>query len=949
MKFIFTLAFLSLWSVAARGGEIEGKVVNAQGAAVAGATVTVSTDHQAPRPKVTTAADGTYHIEDLTPGAYTVTVSTANGLQTLRREVSVGSGSEPARADFQLRPAAAVATADVEYNPNIFVFRIDQNELRNRLQTARGPDPQYTPDFLAEQNFFGAEYGAPIMKFDPMRPRPLAGDWRGSAVGFIQNSALNARNFFNVGPLLASRSSSYGLTGSGPVLTRKASLLLQFGQSFTSGMVNGNVQEPQATERTPLATDPRAAAIVAALLKAYPAHLPNLPSVSPRQLNSSAPRDVKALDAQARLDLKPTDSASYAFRYSINNYNEDPFQIVFGQNPRTDLRAQTAYTSVTKAFSPKTTGQFGFYFDRMALLLTRTREYSQLLVPVGYSSVPEIQFSSSPTTYSELFNIGPGTQFPRRRIENQFRSYSDLSRIIGRHTVKVGWSTARIRVNDLQSDNAEGTLAFGTDFGRTATQNFLLGTASSFTHSIGNLYRGFRSWEHDLFLQDQFRLSPTLTMSLGVRYELMTVPQEVNHLNGGGFPADHNNIAPRFGFAWNPRRGSTVVRGSYGISYGTIPPATYGFTRFNGPGIQVISQSAPDLLTALNGGYQTTNRSARYLLSPDLVFPYSHQYSFSIERALSGTTRLRAAYVGSRTFHLLTQDAYNRAEPVPGIPLTTATVNQRRPDQRYFGIYEITSNSIAYYDAAQVSLDQRIFHGLTFRASYTWGKAIDTGGDFTNNATNGQNIGEVGMPSCEKCDYVSDHKAVSLFDTPHAATFGYSYNLPAVLEGGGWGAALLKGWQISGTTIFQSGTPFHIHTGSDGPGFGNVDGEGQDRPNILNPSILHKSVDNPDTSTIIMNPAYFNTNLPPGGRGNLGMNAFRKKGANNTNFAVGRTFRLPGDQPRSLQFRSEFINLFNRAQFDKGGNLFSSIATFGKITNTVNKGRQVQFTLRLNF
>jgi hypothetical protein len=198
----------------------------------------------------------------------------------------------------------------------------------------------------------------------------------------------------------------------------------------------------------------------------------------------------------------------------------------------------------------------------------------------------------------------------------------------------------------------------------------------------------------------------------------------------------------------------------------------------------------------------------------------------------------------------------------------------------------------------------------------------------------------------------------------------YAYSIPAVFANGGWKQAILKGWQISGTTLFQSGTPFHLHTGTDSPGYGNVDGEPQDRPNILNPAILGKSIDNPDTSTQVLGVntcvapgvpdqsgntypylkcAYLDTNIPVGGRGNIGMNTFRKKGTNNTNLAVGRTFRLPGNRERSLQFRAEFINLLNRAQFDKGGNTMSSLATFGKITNTVNKGRQVQFSLRINF
>ena len=91
----------------------------------------------------------------------------------------------------------------------------------------------------------------------------------------------------------------------------------------------------------------------------------------------------------------------------------------------------------------------------------------------------------------------------------------------------------------------------------------------------------------------------------------------------------------------------------------------------------------------------------------------------------------------------------------------------------------------------------------------------------------------------------------------------------------------------------------------------------------------------------------FHTNIPPGGRGNLGMNTFRKDGTANWNVALGRNFRVAGE--RSLDVRGEFINFFNTPpQFDKPG-VQLALATFGKITNTVNKGRQVHFTLKLNF
>lgn len=962
MKFLGGVVCSFLFAVAALGGQIQGRVTNAQGTAVPGAKVTVTHPGNAARWEATTAADGSYAVAGLESGSYRITVAGPPGQGSLQREVVLGAGGAEARADFQFPPTAAPALAASvaeERNPNIFIYRIDLNDLRNQLTIARGPNPQYLPTLKAEQNYFGAEYGTPLLQFDLISSRSLARSWQGSVVAQHQNSALNARNFFNVGPLRGSRTTTYNVTASGPLASDQASALLDFGQLFNSGMVNGNVQVPTASERAPQSSDPQVNAVIAKLLQAYPAELPNLPAVSLRQLNTNAPRDIRTATGLARLDLKPGEDTAAAFRYSINDYREDPFQLVVGQNPQTDLRTQAAHASLTRTFSPQMVGRFGFHFDRVKALLLPTQQFDNLLSSLGYGNVPNIQFSPNNNTQTELYNLGPGTIFPRQRFQNRMELYSDLTRTVGRHTLKAGGSLTRVQVNDLQSYNSRGALSFSPDFGRTGVQNFLLGTPVSFSITLGNLYRGFRNWEHGLFLQDDFRVTPTFSLNWGARYDLETAPTEVNRLTTVAFPTDRNNLAPRFGLAWNPGRGKTVIRGAYGISYSFIFPVTYQVTRFNPPAVQVLQVDAPSLLDALalanrpeSVQAQPGSRSSLWTLSPDLVTPYSHQYNLAVERTLPWASTLRLAYMGSRSFHLLRQGVYNRAAPILPDPNrtrnTSRNVNDRRPDSRYFDINVIESNSNDYYDALQLSWDKRLTHGLAFRAAYTFSKDINTGGDFTNTASGVEVPPETGMPSCETCDVVSDQKGVALYDTPHVLLLTYSYNLPFAAGLNGWKSALLRGWQISGTTTLQSGLPFHLHTGSDAPGIGNVDGASQDRPNILNPSILGKSVDNPDTSSQILERSYFDHNVVPGGRGNLGWNTFRKDGTQNWNFAVGRTFRLPGGAERSLQFRGEFINLSNHPAFDKPG-VLTAVATFGKIINTVNKGRQVQFSLRLNF
>jgi hypothetical protein len=954
---------------AAVAAQIHGRVLNAQGEPMPGAIVTVSGKDQALRARTVTGTDGSYSFLNLDPGLYTVAVSLAEGQQVLRHDVAVDNDGGLTQADFRFTSGATTEVTGLEErNPNIFIYRIDLNDLRNLLTLFRGPNPTYIPEFRADDNYFGAQYGAALLSFRPLRPRTLLRHWHGSASATHQNSILNARNFFNVGPLLPSRITNYDLAAGGPI-SSKASLVLDVGQVFNSGMVNGNLQTPLASERTPLATDPQTRAIISDLLKAYPAELPNLPAVSLRQLNTSAPRSIVTAVGLARLDIRPDEKTSVAGLYSANQYSEDPFQLVIGQNPDTDLRSQSTYVDVTRAFSPQTTGQFGFYYDRVRASLLPTQQVSDLLSNLGYKVVPEITFAGGGGSLADLGEIGPGIQFPRFRVENRFKLLASLSRTMGRHTWKFGWSTTRSQVNDLQSTNARGTLSFLPDFGRTDVQNFLLGTPDLFTIVIGNLYRGFRNWEHAGYVEDEFRISPVFSINMGVRYEMETPPTEVNNLTDPKMPLQQG-WAPRFGFAWNPGRGRLTVRSGYGISYSSIFPVTYQTTRFNPPSVQVLEINTPRLTDALalaqTAPFLKPIPGAQqdlYLISPDLVLPYSHMYNFSLEWALPAQTLVRIAYMGSRSFHLLTQGVYNRPVVVPGIPTTEATLNQRRPDQRYGAINVVESNSNDYYDAAQVSVEKRLSHGMTFRAAYTFSKDINLGGDFTNTASGVEIPPETGTPTCETCNRVSDQKGVALFDTPMVFTISYVYRLPFFAGSRRWPAAALKGWQTSGTTLFQSGVAYHFHTGSDAPGYGNVDGNGTDRPNILDPSLLGMSFDNPDTTPTILGAdtcrppgtdglpylhcKYFDTNIPPGGRGNLGWNTFRKDGTANWNVAFGRNFPFSGGE-RSVDFRSEFINFFNTPQFDKPGTQLA-VATFGKITNTVNKGRQVQFTLKLNF
>lgn len=926
------------------GATIAGRVSDPEGAPISGAQVIAQTSDANVSKTVVTREDGSFSLEPLPAGMYTLTVRRAGFGELVQQNVSVEDGQEPVRLNLRLRSnrEQAVGLGLDELNPNVFVVKLDTNEVQRQVST-RGANTQLVTEFRPQENSFGGAFGYPLRRVEFARPGTLLRSFHGSLYEAHQNSSLNARSFFTVGGLLPSRRNEYGATVGGPIVRDKFTADFAWSQTRDSGYVNGNIQVPLPDERIPRSDDPATNAVLARLLTAYPNQQPNLPHVSARQLNTNAPRDIASTAYSTRLEYRPRETDRVVFEQRYFDSTEQPFELVIGQNPVTYLRPQSYHLSYARTVSPRTVSRVGFNFDRLSVFLDATDRYKNLLAPAGIATTPEISLGRN----GDLTSLGPGPNYPRRRIENRFHVAPEITHTRGNHAFSAGILVSRLQTNDLQSDNSRGVYEFNRNFGRSTVANFLLGRPSNFRINLGDFYRGFRNWEHAAYFHDRIRLRPNLTLSLGLRYEVMTAPVEVNNLTQFAYRTDANNFAPQVGFAWNPRGGKIAIRGGYGVSFDGLFPLLYQRARFNPPAVRVLSvDNNPSLVNPLQGldlSSGGTARSGLNLLSPDLVAPYMHLYTLSVERELPAGLFFRVGYMGSRMFKLPWEVITNRAEPVPGIPTTTATINERRPDPRYLEIDTITNGAIAYYDSLHVSVEKRLSRTMAWSARYIFSKVLDTGD------TTFYDIGTGRHKSMEPYNIIGDLKGPSQFDTPHSLTVTYRYQLPG-FGGQGLVARTLGGWRLYGTYSFRSGVPYMLHTGSDAPGLGNVDGVGQDRPHILNPSILGKSIDHPDKSTSILHREYFDTNIPFGGRGNIGFDTFRLDGTNNLNFAVEREFALRsgGDQTPSLQFRSEFFNFLNHPQFDTYAPHVAN-EVFGQITNTVNRGRLVQFLLRLRF
>jgi hypothetical protein len=189
-------------------------------------------------------------------------------------------------------------------------------------------------------------------------------------------------------------------------------------------------------------------------------------------------------------------------------------------------------------------------------------------------------------------------------------------------------------------------------------------------------------------------------------------------------------------------------------------------------------------------------------------------------------------------------------------------------------------------------------------------------------------------------------RGLSDFDQPHAMLWRLNYDTPRLNTQSSWLRGLFGGWAVSGVILRKSGTPFNVSSGSDSPGYGNVDGTRGDRPHLLDPSILGRTIDHPDTSAAMLPVSAFAFIQPGELAGNLGNNVFRKDGVWNLNAGLSRNWSLGGDN--SLLLRAESINLFNTPQFAEPGRQLTT-PDFGQITNTLNDGRTFRFRLEVGF
>jgi hypothetical protein len=548
--------------------------------------------------------------------------------------------------------------------------------------------------------------------------------------------------------------------------------------------------------------------------------------------------------------------------------------------------------------------------------------------------------------------------------------------------------------------NATAAAPKAGDNSGDALATALLGLPSAAVRTVGPNRIDGRQTNSAAFLQDDIRLTPSLTLNAGVRWEVSpplhdirnqmssidfsTAPSPVAIFAAGqqgiyspklfvcgkeGYPtgcayANWRNFSPRIGLAWS-LNSKTVIRVGGGIYYGTQDantllkvaqslPTTYNQTltfNANVPQNPNLNVFAP----AIVGG-QAIQAAA---LDPHQGTPYSPQWSFNVQRALSPNTVLEVGYLGTAGIHLEQNVQVNNS--LPG-----ATV--KRP---YFGLtlspaeqaqvaFPISSNIVpvttinyfphsaqSNYHALTARLERRFHSGFSLLNSFTWSKAISNAPQYRNA---GGITGSENSPPQNSFNLAAD-RSLAYFNTKFRSVTTGVYDLPFGKGhrtfARGLGGSILGGWQLSGILQLQSGFPFTVDYKGDPINIGGGSGGILVRPNyVLNAN--GSPVDPNFSSSQRSTAAWFNTAAfvqPVAQFGTVGRNTLIGAGLTNIDATIARAFHIA--EKVKLQFRAEVFNLANHSNYNLIGRVVND-PTFGLVQNQLPP-RQIQLGLKVEF
>jgi hypothetical protein len=609
--------------------------------------------------------------------------------------------------------------------------------------------------------------------------------------------------------------------------------------------------------------------------------------------------------------------------------------------------------------------------------------------------------------------IGDNTEGPYANDNNTWQLVEKLSWVHGKHTFRFGVEYNRQNYNQVGNQFSRGSFTFQANTTRSASgtgghafAEFLLGNIFASTNAVAIANAKFQRNVEHAFVDDTWKLTSKLTLSLGLRYELtppftntlgdyftVAIPKiafdqglpesewpyfvrqgrnctdpyqglnirwtSTKAVCGGGLnnnllETKYKNFAPRLGIAYTLDN-KTVVRTGFGVFYNQdIGNAMYfDLARNIAARITINSDIGnPTLrwsnaIPGGNGALAQVPPPYAYVAAYDHATAYTMQYLLNVQRQVGINWAFEAGYLGSVSHHLYGFQNANQA--VLG---TTGNIASRVPFPNFGVIQLVSDGNNANYNSGSLRVTRRFSQGMSLTSSYTWSKSIDNSSGIRNQGF------DTLFPQdnrCRRCD-----RALSSFDTRHRLVLGGVYELP-VGKGKHWNIensaanTLIGGWELSAGMTIQSGVPQTLTIGGvDNASTGN---QGTDRPSYT--GIGNGYASNP-TPSRWYDPASF-VEAPAGAFGNLGRNTMTTPHFQSIDLALHKRFQLPYNDQHAIQFRLETFNTFNHPSWGApSGNILAGAAFAGAAGNAAHQGfgvinstaipmRQIQVALKYQF
>jgi outer membrane receptor protein involved in Fe transport len=900
-------------------GDLRGIITDPSGATVAGAKVTLTSLETGESRAVATDAEGRYAIPLLKIGEYSVAVE-ATGFRrevaqatvrsaeitALNLKLEVGQVTEQIEVTDAANPldtqnaqvqqsfeARTVQEIPVGRNPNLLAatlpgivpapsgfntgsfishgnrarannITIDNITATDVSVAGTGSSNNQPLNFSSIKevkvitNTFSAEFGRNSGSQVQYVTKSGTNEFHGELYEYLQNSFFNARDWFDqTGQPTVTRQNQFGGVLGGPIIKNKTHFFVAGEGNPVRGAGAARIAQVPTASMIAQVTDPTSKK----LLEQY-----QLPPATTDQgtfgtVQQNGPSFVNAYQWSVRVDHQFSDRDSLYARYGTA-YNEgtNANNTFIGTNLAnfgfiSNNYVYSANLNETHIFSPNLISEFRSGFGRTSPIFDLLTT-----VPVG----PRINFANA-----QISSFGQTDAGPQGRVQNTIQVGDSVTWIKGAHTIKFGGDFFRYQANSFLDSQTRGTYTF------LSWDDFAAGRPSTYVQKFGSTVRGHRTWLTDMFVQDDYRVTPTFTVNLGFRYEIYGPTSEVNHLTSnlnfdcrasqgiaglgpfGCFTQGLNATGinhmpePRVGFAWNPKGGKTVIRAGYGIvgdfnylnpitNQRALPPFVYTASLSGAPSFaganswaSLVGGTAPiQAVTAAQVG-AIRNDVLNYgdvnpVIDWSLKNPLVHQWTFGIERELPAKVILKVSYAGTKSNYLqrARQLNFNANRPAPATSpddelarlgqFVASYVALTGAAQRPSGRIDPRFNVINYYDNSANSN----YHALEVLAT----RQFRGGLSFQAAYTFGKSIDDVSDPLVavpNDSTVLMDptrlriHRGVSGFDIQQRFVLTHVWELP-------WGNKssqpflkyLLGGWGFSGISSWRTGFPITLDAGA---------------------------------------------------------------------------------------------------------------------------------------